>query len=341
VDNIWGRHGFAEGSGNHHSEPVACKLASSTAHQRLNGTAGRVISEAYAITQRFYKSYTTEDMRQLVDWQAALGVNLFLAVGLTSSHPSPNFLNDIAGMDGLDRYSVYTGRLSFALTRGIHRANIGVLFPTSTYWMRNNRTFLGDQCWKEMEKGLNDLSLGLLQNQLDFDYIFEPTLLNSPVREGRLAAAEEKFSTIVVPPVDHLVPEAGKKLDYCRENGCRVIYFDPSGLAGEDTVTSLPELTDALDSERSLRIECPNGNLSDILYHQRTLPDKEIYFISNTGPSAMPDTSVTLTASGRPEEWDLYDGKMCKLQDHAVDGSSIKLRLSFQPCQSHLIVVTK
>lgn len=353
IDNIFGRYGFDENKGEYGSEPIACKLASSTAHQRSTGVVAgavsdepqRVICETFAVSP---DDYTLEDMYRMTDWLEVFGVNAVLVVG----YPS---VGNYAPQDGtkfhnlrkyftseqIHHYSDYVARLSFMLTLGVHKASIGVLFPTSTYWMRNNRSFLGNSQWQRMERGFDKLSIALLRHQLDFDYIFEPSLLEARFRDGHLAIGKEQFSTILIPPVNMLPARIKRKLSFFIHRGGNVLAYAPlTDLEDIGATKSLPELITKLESEKTVKVEHQGKPNTDIVYHQRSIENHDIYFVLNSGNKNLEDVSLTFSGSGRPEMWNLRDGTIASI-DHAADHGKIRVSLSFLQYQSYLIVISR
>ncbi|MGB9600114.1 MAG: glycosyl hydrolase, partial [Myxococcota bacterium] len=361
IDNVFGRYGFDANKGEYGSEPIACKLVSSTAHQRLKTSpaglirdeARRVMCETHAVSP---EDYTLKDMYRMADWLEVLGVNMLFIVGYPSSEYGLKYyklhnLKKHSWWKEINHYSDYVGRLSFMLTRGVHRANIGVLFPTSSYWVRNNRNFLRDSQWQKMEKGFNELSLALLRNQIDFDYLFEPSLLKADIKGNYLVVEEETFSTVIIPPVNLLSLEIKKKLLSFTQKGGRVIAYNPC-LINEATTDSLvvapfmeqimllSELIPILESERTIKVEYQGRPNTDIIYHQRSLKNQEIYFILNSGKRNLKNVSITLYVLGHPQIWNPKDGTPGSI-DYSIDDIRTNISLSFAPYQSYLIVVDR
>ena len=351
VDNVFGRYGFAKLGGEYGSEPIACKLASSTANQKgrpfEEGEAKRVLCETHAVSP---DDYSVEDMRRMADWLAVLGVNMLFLVGYPASrHGFKYFRLFDAGrhFGGMKPYCDYVARLSHILTRGVHKAPLAILFPTSSYWTRNNRNSLDDPSWKAVEGGFAELSISLLRRQLDFDYLFEDSLLEAAVERGRLSVGDERFPAIVVPPVTCLSEELREKLKRCVEAGCEVFIYNPRGAplwTGDGdagiVMPSLDQLLAALEPFGELRVKTRDNTPDDIIYHRREIGKESVFFIANTGERRHEEAIVSMKALGRPQLWDCGSGAAKPIEFLEKDGWR-EVRLSFEAYQSHLIVMTE
>ena len=135
-----------------------------------------------------------------------------------------------------------------------------------------------------MEEGFNEISIALLRNQLDFDYLFEAALPKATLNGKYLSVGEGKFLTVVIPFVDSLSPEIHEKLLTFIRNGGQVMALMPlEALEGIESFASVPKLVEGLESNRTVKIEHPDDPQPDILYHQRSGKDQETYFILNSG----------------------------------------------------------
>ena len=348
IDNIHGIYGLENSRKRGGSEPMACKMASSTMHQKTDrfpvDAPDRVMCEIFAVSP---DTYTIEDMYHMADWLAVLGVNMLFVVGYPASEYGFKYfkLHNIKkySQQQLEQFNTYVSRLSFMLTRGVHKADIGVLFPTSAYWQRNIRTFSEDQTWQIMEKGLQDLSIELLRNQLDYDYIFEPSLLTAELKDQDLRIGKENFRTLLVPPVDALSAEINQKISDLAGQGCRIIFYNPDNyfkinLPGAVDYSSLAELTVSLGQNKIFKIEGGNGQ-SELVCLQRVTEECGIYFILNSSRNILQGAEIELNSTGRPAVWDLMNGNIQELK-YSIMNNRISIKLDFKPYQSCLIVLT-
>ncbi len=84
-----------------------------------------------------------------------------------------------------------------------------------------------------------------------------------------------------------------------------------------------------------------SSNSGNIRYNHRTLPDREIYFISNKTGVSITDTCYFRNGSDNIELWDPVSGEISKLYGASIENTGISIELSFDPWQSHIIVFYK
>lgn len=381
-------------SGFVHNQYIGAKLASSTAHQ--TGSL-RVHSETYDCGGW---GLTLNNMKRVADWLYALGINMLLVYGYWYSIKGfrkyecpPSEFFQMPWWRYTPLFSHYIGRLGLLLTEGVHKPSVAVLFPTTSYWSRNNSS-LSDVDWQIMQTGLENISEALLRVHLNYDYLFESCFLHGEIQEGTVKIGEETVSTIVLPPVKILSKEILEKLLlFCRGGGTIIAYgmlpektrdgndisdivqdifgLKPSEvnqrirnsksrilksynnsitdgraiyLEGNPSLVPVPLLERKMKEIVKLRmvdITVPGSDKArEIVYHQRSSKQREIYFFFNTSSKKINDITISLREHGIPEIWDHEDGSI-KSIGYINEKNGIRISVSLEPYQSIFVVVKK
>ncbi|MGW5360460.1 glycosylhydrolase-like jelly roll fold domain-containing protein [Actinopolymorpha pittospori] len=143
-------------------------------------------------------------------------------------------------------------RLCWLLTRGEHRCDVGVLFPSATVRAgtlltsrsqparRASRTYVeivGRMVWFDAHPGVLDRA------HRDFDVLDDDTVASAEVRGGGLHTRGESYRAVVVPSASVLEgATAAKLVDLCRQGGLLVVVGDRPVRAAEGSA----EGTDAV-----------------------------------------------------------------------------------------------
>ena len=308
---------------------LGAKFCSSVKHHYRRE---RSLSETSNYQQGLKKLATSfEDVRATLSWQYALGIDTIVSFyGKGPFEPERwNELND------------YAGRLGLMLTGGRHVCDIAVFYPIKSQWAnfirQNNELSEEDsRLQQKLDADFVELSMALIERQLDFDYLHQEQLMEARIEDGRLHVADESYGVLVLPPMDTEDAAVIAKASRFAEAGGVVIVagrlpkHSPDGhdRAARKTVKSLmqmrggrvreaagfDELPAAIDelTPPDVAVSPPSRRL--IALHRRkggaeAESTVDIYFVFNN--SAEPwRGEIGFSAEGNPEIWDPLDGSI-------------------------------
>ncbi|MDK1031263.1 MAG: glycosyl hydrolase, partial [Planctomycetia bacterium] len=169
-----------------------------------------LLSELYGCTGW---GFTFEGHKAVGDWQAALGVTLrcphlswFTMAGEAKRDFPASILHQSPWWTHYTKVEDYFSRAGVLMTTGEAVANVLVIHPIESTWVRCRAGWLGDAETKRLDANLKNLRNWLLQAQLDFDYGNEEIMgrLASVGRSGGkpvLKVGKAAYTTVLVPPM--------------------------------------------------------------------------------------------------------------------------------------------
>lgn len=229
IDVIWSQISFPENG-------VSCPdgvsffplLASSAA--RHNGH-NKALSESFAV----YGSHLTgEEMRYIINYQAAFGINLFNFMVISYNRKDarcmqyrPNFISENPGMDKLLPINEYTARLSYMLQSGKADVKTALYYPQRTI-------SAGGKIGKEACESYLALGDELLKKNISFDLIDEDFVLSAKLENGCLVGKNVKYESVFNPTPNFNI-EKGEVLEALNnaksEEFCMFLEKHPSLIA--------------------------------------------------------------------------------------------------------------
>ena len=193
------------------------KYASSAAHQ--NGTR-------YAFTESFCvygNGLTPAQMRWLVDYQYARGINLFVGGCLplsTRDHhmtgERPHFGPCNPLWDHLPGFHAYTARLGYLLSIGKPKVATALYYPARDMWAMGLKA-------TEAAETQDRLAAALLARQCDFDLIDDDLLSTAKLENGAVVAGAMCYDTIVCGHVRWMQPQSRDLLARFARAGGKVL----------------------------------------------------------------------------------------------------------------------
>lgn len=311
------------------------KYASSVAH---------VYGRQQAMSESFAAYNTPPNVDQakwVTDYQFVRGINLFEwmywpASTRNNSNPRGWFCDE-----KFPQVALYSNRVSYLLSNGRPAANIAVYYPTGSEW-------LGDQ---KADSSALYLCRTLLGNQYDFDFIDDYAILNvlELKDKGLLNKSGQVYQTVIIPSVTAMPKAVLDKLKNFAAQGAKVFFtgqlpsliveqtfrnagssynFDWANAEQDNLLSQLPEpdfkLEQATDS---------------IKYTHRKFTDGELYFIFNEGETSV-ETNLTLSGKGKIQQWDALSGEIKKISEVKNADQFTKVRLSFLPWETRIIVIS-
>lgn len=271
------------------------KYASSAAHQ--NGTR-LSFTESFCV---YGNGLTPAQMKWLIDYQYARGVNLLVAGcyplstrdhHMTGERPHFGVCNPL--WDHLPAFHAYTARLGYALSAGAPKISTALYYPVRDLWA------YGTEAAGAVETH-DRLANELLAHQCDFDLIDDDLLCSGSTRieNGELAAGAMRYRTIVCGEVRWMHPQALARLqEFAAAGGtvfCANFLPGTEGVPGGDRSPSIAvDTVEKIAARVRPDIQLHPAN-RDIRVTVRTIDGGEIFFLFNEGNSPY-DGALSLDA---------------------------------------------
>ena len=320
------------------------KFASSSAH--LNGHP-RALSESFAA---FNPAADVEQARWIINHQLVRGINLFELMFFPSTSTAKGGAKSYMADKMFPTLMAYTNRASFVLSLGRPAAEVAVYFATPSLWLGNKQT----------EKSTFEIAQRLLENQRDFDFIDDYSIIHADGPEnGQIKNKSGQFYTaVIIPDVSTLSKTVLDKLTLFAKNGGKVIFagqlpkhiWNRSFLQSYDfraaehgpfVYESVAEKWIKILPAADFHLDLPAPSLK---YLHRKWADADAYFIFNESDKEL-KRKVSLRAEGTLANWNLQDGqvKMLKgvVKKESTNGGGqgiIQFELLIKPYGSALIV---
>lgn len=341
------------------------KVISSLAH--LSGKS-KVISESFGVGGW---GLNLEDMKWITNWQYALGINqlcphaFFYSIeGFRKCDAPPCHMHN-SSWRNYKIFADYVARLSYVLCQGIHKADIAVLYPLSSF-QSVYVAGLQQQNDKDISDVYDMLCALLPKIHYDYDIIGEHHLLGARLHHGRLLICDEQFKVLLVPSTKGLTSEHMKKIEEFVSLGGMVFLFNQTNTDGNVLSVHKEEhggiwcRVSRLDLDDMGQIEYLRGLLKDFItanikrdvnivgtghqevyYIHKSLENEEIFFFANTSRGHGADVEISLAATGYPVIYHTETGRIEPLNNYSVKNNGISFYYEFPPCGSLLMGIRK
>ena len=280
------------------------KQSSSVAHQQ--GREG-VLSELYGVTQW---DFGFEGYKLAGDWQAALGVSTrvpHLAWASMAGEAKRDYPAAIGWQSPWYRDFGYIedhfARVNYCLTRGEPMVHVGMIHPIETMWLYQGAAGRIQGRREQLETDFRNITVWLLTNGIDFDYIAESALEESGSEdaagmdgETKFVCGKMKYDVVLVPDCIHLRYNTFKRLSHFQKNGGKIFlcgtkpkyiacYEDARLKNFTDRCQWIPveesALLYALEPWREVEIKGADGSRKEFYLHQfRREGDARWFFLA-------------------------------------------------------------
>lgn len=323
----------------------------------------RVLSEMYGATGWYF---SFEGQKWIGDWQYALGVNsrcqhlfLYTIRGCRKRDYPPSFNYHNSWWKYVSVVEDYFARLSAVLSSGKAVRPILVLHPISSAWT----CFNGIDGIKADAMGRKFQSLleFLISQHRDFD-LGDETILAEYGRVARKSLTVNKaaYEVVIIPPTTTSMRKTTVNLlaDYALKGG-EIVAFSPlptmvEGELNRDieiifqyknvfVLDNREQLMKILDDllPREISIKDKSGGEDDaMLYIQRSIGNRELYFIANNDRNSPHTVDLKFFASGTVELWNPLDGDIREVNARE-EGDGMRLQDEIGPTGSRVYVVNK
>ncbi|MFA6242833.1 MAG: glycosyl hydrolase [Candidatus Hydrogenedentales bacterium] len=308
---------------------------------------GRTVtmSETSDHSQHYRAKDDTRPAKVVTEAEIRGTCNKQMANGITTitSYYSFQDLDDAA----LTRLNEWVGRCSNAIRGGHQVADIAVVYPTESMWLR----FTPSREWVKqaspeadrLDRVFREAGNYLYKAGRDFTFVDSQAIMESTSGEGALRHGELAWRVVVLPDTDTLPLKAWENLAAFYRAGGAVIALTSKPANSETEFPSprvaelaneifgdaaepqthrndaggcgvfLPEgkedqLAKVIDSLLDRDVKCGAGE-SPIHSAHRRIDGREVYFLINDSREAW-EGSVTFAATGAGEQWDPATGKI-------------------------------
>jgi len=328
------------------------KFVSSVAHISKNELC---MSETSSFIQKMNKQDCSFEQRiGTINWQYVLGLNC-----ITSYYS----LDEFKFKEGqLNVFNDHIGRLGMMLTGGNHVADVAVFYPIQSVWgtyTPTNGLAQSPPFGEKAQRINNDfgaVSLELLANQRDFDYIDDQAILDSQIDSGAMSVSGEAFKCVVLPNTWVMPADVYKKLEkFVDSGGSLVVLGDlPNTGMSEDETVVINAISQKLAKSEHVAIvkgisdviKAVNGfsepdlsldkHCRELFYVHRQKDGKDIYFISNSLDESV-SREITIKCSGNTTLWHPTTGEIKPISSESEDGKTI-VKLDLKPFEGIFIV---
>lgn len=340
-------------------ETLTVKQCSSVAHQ-----FGRkkVLSELYGCTGW---EFDFTGQKWVGDWQYALGVNyrcqhltLYSIKGCRKRDYPPSFNYNNTWWKYNNIVENYFGRLSTLLTEGEAVRDLLVLHPIGSAWADFNGSNL--ESINQMGYEFQDFVEVLLSHHRDFDLGDEMIMADyGSVSGTTLQVKQADYKVVVMPPMTTIRQTTVDLLTEFVNNGGKVVACTPlpsmidgevnqqiQDLFAEDNVFVIEnrnKLEDVLSCliTREIYIRNSAGEEDEsIIYQQRTVGERELYYLVNTDRDSAHEVRLKFNASGKVEQWHPLTGDIEEVTVSKENGR-VKFNDKLEPAGSRVFVIDR
>ena len=233
---------------------------------------------------------TAEEIKSEIDWQYVRGINklvphaFFSSIeGFRKNECPPSFFYQNTFWKYFDRISSYVSRLSFALSEGLFSARVLVYYPIKSCWQEYRP--LDTYTIRKIDESFIELSVFLLENQIDYDYLPDEYISTDSVEGSRIKAGEGFYSAVIIPPLTFIPEKTLSAFEKFANNGGLLINLSDYGNSGvlKSEVKTLEEIPFILENKGLLDVRLLKKNKS-IKYQHRKINGNDLYFIVNESP---------------------------------------------------------
>ena len=311
------------------------------------------------------------EYRRIANWEHVNGINMQIPISYKYSlrgteraaFYGPGLSYQQPFWQHFRPFADYEARLCALAAGKGHVAQVAFYYPVAD---------IAGHCWDqrvldERNWWFTVLGDAMRHGGYDFDLVDDEFLAESRIKAGRLAIADERFETVVLPCVDVIPRETARRLvSFVRAGGCLIVWgqlprHSPEGgnddpairkswqalfgaqpekaaagklrKAGRGAVgigREEKEIIRLLRAHRRPDVSVGNQPAAGLVGYHRRLADGELYLLYNSLATGRRVT-VTLGARGYPEQWDALTGVRSGIGQSVTGRHGTRLTLTFQP----------
>lgn len=267
------------------SDKVTEKYGSSVEHFYKKG---RTLSETFAVSGW---GLDTNEIKKWTNWQYVRGVNMMVPHAFYSSIAGdrvkecpPSLFYQNYYWKYFSQYSNFVKRLGYILTRGVHSCPVAVYYPITSH----QELVLPDNLEKSKvrDRELIEVCNGLLDYQIDYDFVNDEGFSVAQIHSGRLVVKDEQYKAVILVGVSNIPKSTLKTLVEFMESGGVIALIGETEIkdtAGENDEEYRRLAQKLLNSKGIIRLyartaakrysyQFDSKKLADLL-HRKKVPD--------------------------------------------------------------------
>ena len=274
--------------------------------------------------------------KRLADHMLVRGINYFVPHAFNPKYPDSDCPPFFYARGQNPQFKLfpklidYMQRCCCLLSGGKLYAEVAVLYNAEAEWA-GGKYLLFQEIAKE-----------LMQNQIDFDFIYEDVLYSADISEKRLVINNRKYSAVIVPYSEILPEKLIKALGRLCESGIAVAFTDAFPAASSEktnidgmlnccSIISRDEITAYL-KKHSVHSSIYGKKEKDFRVMRNDYSDGKVYMLVNESSAETIDTYITVGTT----DCCFYDA--WKNTFYKPDIFENKVRIKLEPCQSLFLI---
>lgn len=303
---------------------------------------------------------TFKDFKRLGDWEYVLGVNFMnqhlahmTLTGARKYDYPPVFTYHSPWWADYKSQNDYFARLSLLMSKGVQQNDILILEPNATLWSYYSHTKSSPKLM-EIGQAFQTFITTLEKSQVEYDLGSENIIKDhGTVADGKFIIGKAAYTTVVLPPMMETLnkPTFDLLQSFVQQGGRVVTFSSPSLIDGAEnadwktilsaqSVTSVPQLTDAVIQNTFADADCRFSFSGGDLYHQRRqFTDGELLFLVNSSLDEAVDGTVTVNGKSAVQ-MDAMSGNIYTYPSTKADGK-LTMKFHLEPAGSLLLYSSK
>lgn len=303
---------------------------------------------------------TFKDFKRLGDWEYVLGVNFMnqhlahmTLTGARKYDYPPVFTYHSPWWADYKSQNDYFARLSLLMSKGVQQNDILIIEPNATLWSYYSHTKSSPKLM-EIGQAFQTFITTLEKSQVEYDLGSENIIKDhGTVADGKFIIGKAAYTTVVLPPMMETLnkPTFDLLQSFVQQGGRVVTFSSPSLIDGAEnadwktilsaqSVTSVPQLTDAVIQNTFTDADCRFSFSGGDLYHQRRqFTDGELLFLVNSSLDEAVDGTVTVNGKSAVQ-MDAMSGNIYTYPSTEADGK-LTMKFHLEPAGSLLLYSSK
>ena len=303
---------------------------------------------------------TFKDFKRLGDWEYVLGVNFMnqhlahmTLTGARKYDYPPVFTYHSPWWADYKSQNDYFARLSLLMSKGVQQNDILIIEPNATLWSYYSHTKSSPKLM-EIGQAFQTFITTLEKSQVEYDLGSENIIKDhGTVADGKFIIGKAAYTTVVLPPMMETLnkPTFDLLQSFVQQGGRVVTFSSPSLIDGAEnadwktilsaqSVTSVPQLTDAVIQNTFADADCRFSFNGGDLYHQRRqFTDGELLFLVNSSLDEAADGTVTVNGKSAVQ-MDAMSGNIYTYPSTKADGK-LTMKFHLEPAGSLLLYSSK
>ena len=303
---------------------------------------------------------TFKDFKRLGDWEYVLGVNFMnqhlahmTLTGARKYDYPPVFTYHSPWWADYKSQNDYFARLSLLMSKGVQQNDILIIEPNATLWSYYSHTKSSPKLM-EIGQAFQTFITTLEKSQVEYDLGSENIIKDQgTVADGKFIIGKAAYTTVVLPPMMETLnkPTFDLLQSFVQQGGRVVTFSSPSLIDGAEnadwktilsaqSVTSVPQLTDAVIQNTFADADCRFSFNGGDLYHQRRqFTDGELLFLVNSSLDEAVDGTVTVNGKSAVQ-MDAMSGNIYTYPSTKADGK-LTMKFHLEPAGSLLLYSSK